>query len=802
MHLNAHIPLPAHQTAAHYPTSPGTGRIVNVLEQTPRSTHSRFGGEPLFRSKQALWLAVILLAVCAVYSNSFGNSFHFDDFHTIVDNPSIRNLRNVPRFFIDATTFSVLPANRTYRPFVSASLALDYALGHGYHVFWFHLSTFIVFLLQLCAMYILFKTIAVVARPQPEANSANEIVSLLAIAWYGLHPAMAETINYIIQRGDVYCAFGVVAALVVYVRFPRLRSTGFYLLPFVFAMLSKPPAVVFPVLLFFYVVMFELNDKSRNAKAILAAVPSSLLCVLLIGVQSTMTPKTFTQSTLSSYAYCVTQPFVLLRYFGWFFLPIRLNVDTDLQPFNSLSSVALWGFLFVAALITIIWLTARKRILRPISYGLLWFLIASLPTSLYRLSEVENDHRMFLPFIGLVLAVTWAAYLGLEALAARMGRSIVWRAAAAAMITVLASYAYGAHLRNRVWHTDESLWLDDVQKCPHNGRGLMNYGLTQMAQGAYPVALDYFLRALVYTPNYKTLEVNLGIVYGAMNRDAEAEQHFQRALSLGDRDDEVHYYYGRWLFQSGRVAEAVQQLEMAVRLNPSRLLSRDLLATAYANTGDLADARSTAEETLRAAPDDSAARDLLAHGPTPSADYWVETSLIQYRRGNYQACIEAARQALKIKPDSAEAYNNIGAAYAGMRQWDLAIESEHEALRIRPKLEISKNNLALYTAEKNQESIDPPTNRTAEDWLNASLRDNQAGRFEQSIQDARAALRLKPDYAEAYNNIAADYASMQNWSHAVSAAQIAVHLKPDFQLAKNNLAWAEAEKAKAHPAAH
>ena len=750
----------------------------------------------MLRSKHALWFTAMLLAVCAVYSNFFHNSFHFDDFHTIVDNPAIRSLRNVPHFFTDATTFSVLPSNRTYRPFVSASLALDYALGRGYDVFWFHLSTFIVFLAQLIAMYVIFIRIMSAARPGTESANANRVMALLAVAWYGLHPAMAETVNYIIQRGDIYCAFGAVAALAVYVQFPRLRKSGLYLLPLVFAMLSKPPALVFPLLLFLYVAMFERAGQGHYRKAALAVVPSFMTCVSLTGLQSVMTPKTFTQSTLSSFAYCITQPYVLLRYFGTFFLPIHLNVDTDLQPLNLLTPTALAGLLFVAALITLAWLTAHKSILRPVSFGLLWFLITSLPTSLYRLSEVENDHRMYLPFIGLVLAVTWAAGLGVKKLAARSKHTIGLPIATAGAMVVLAAYAYGAHLRNRVWHTEESLWFDDVQKCPHNGRGLMNYGLTQMEKGAYPVALDYFQRALVYTPNYKTLEVNLGIVYGAMNEDAEAEEHFQRAIALGPADDEVHYYYGKWLYQNGRIDEALQQLQTAVRLNPARLPSRDLLATAYVSGGDLVDARSTAQETLRLAPADASAQEMLAHPGAPNSDYWIETSLVQYRRGNYEGCIESAREALKLKPDSAEAYNNIGAAYAGLNQWDQAIENEREALRLDPHLAIARNNLALYTAERNQYQLQPSANRTAEDWLNASLRDNRAGRYEQSIQDARAALRLRPDYAEAYNNIAAAYASMHEWDNAISAAQNAVRLKPDFQLAKNNLAWAEAENAK------
>ncbi len=752
----------------------------------------------MFRSKQAWWLAAIVLAVCAVYSNSFHNSFHFDDFHTIVDNPYIRSLRNVPRFFTDASTFSVLPANRTYRPMVTASLALDYALGRGYNPFWFHLSTFLVFLLQLAFMDALFTAILNAARPEPEYANANRYLSLIAVAWYGLHPAMAETVNYIIQRGDIYSTIGVVAALTIYARRPAWRRFGLYLLPFVFAMLSKPPAAVFPLLLFLYAAMFEAEGKGRWAKAALAAAPSLAAGAALLALNAAMTPKSFLPSTVSTFSYCITQPFVLMRYFGTLFLPIHLNVDTDLQPFSTFNFTAFLGFLFIALLLIAACFTARRRALRPIAYGLLWFLIASLPTSLYRLSEVENDQRMYMPFVGLVLAVVWAAYLGVERLAAGSRRA-VWRSATTAALVLLTLYGIGAHLRNRVWRTEESLWLDDVQKCPRNGRGLMNYGLTQMAKGAYPAALGYFERALVYTPNYSTLEINLGIVYGAMNRPAEAERHFLRAIALAPTDDQAHYYFGRWLFETGRAADALRQLETAVQLNPSRIAARDLLASAYDTMGEPAQARATAAGTLQLAPGDAAARAILLHPAVQSANYWINASLYQYKAGNYAASLASAQQALKLDPRSAIAYNNLGAANAGLGQWDAAIAGERAALRIEPGFTLAANNLVLYLREKAAGMPAGHPDWTAEDWLNASLRDNRAGRYPESIADARAALRLRPGYAEAYNNIAAAYASMGKWDQAIAAAQTAVRLKPDFQQAKNNLAWAESQmKSGAH----
>src|SRR3954467_4745072 len=95
----------------------------------------------------AFAIVVVLAAITAVYANHFHNGFHFDDAHTIENNAAIRELRNIPRFFSDATTFSALPSNQSYRPLVSTLLAIDYSLGGGMRPFWFHLSIFALFVL-------------------------------------------------------------------------------------------------------------------------------------------------------------------------------------------------------------------------------------------------------------------------------------------------------------------------------------------------------------------------------------------------------------------------------------------------------------------------------------------------------------------------------------------------------------------------------------------------------------------------------------------------------------------------------
>jgi tetratricopeptide (TPR) repeat protein len=85
---------------------------------------------------------------------------------------------------------------------------------------------------------------------------------------------------------------------------------------------------------------------------------------------------------------------------------------------------------------------------------------------------------------------------------------------------------------------------------------------------------------------------------------------------------------------------------------------------------------------------------------------------------------------------------------------------------------------------------------TASDHLGRSLQHCRREEFAECVSAAQAALRLDPKLAEAWNNAAIGYAGLQLWDDAAHSALQAVRLRPDFQLAKNNLAWVTEEKAK------
>ncbi len=559
-----------------------------------------------------VFAVLLLIAVTAAYSNHFFNGFHYDDYHTIVNNSYIRSIRNIPLFFTDATTFSSLPSNQSYRPLVSASLAVDYFMGKG-NIFFFHLSTFLLFLLQGVIMYAMF--IGIFNRS--ERSPANRFVALTAVAWYLLHPANAETINYIIARSDSLSTLFILLAFVIYLYWDLGKRRYLYLIPFALACLAKPIGAIFVPLLFLYIYLFEEKNGvpiARISASLKKAAPALVACLLLMFFIKKMDPPTWRAGGASAFHYIITQPSVMLHYFTTFFAPLGLSADTDWTTLSSLLDVRfLIGSLFLTGLLVTAVVTAKTERLRPVSFGIFWFFISLLPTSLIPLAEVMNDHRLFLPSVGLAISLCWTANLILtRASSLFRSKNQFYRVTTAVILVALAVYAYGTHVRNNVWRTDETLWRDVTIKSPKNGRGLMNYGLALMARSDFENAEKYFREAMKLVPNYAYLYVNMGILKAATGKADEAEPYFQTALVLSPEWPDGYYFYADFLKKQKRYDQAILYAKKTLQLTSAHLDARKLLMAVYLELGRFPELKTLAEQTLLIAPGDTQATAYLA----------------------------------------------------------------------------------------------------------------------------------------------------------------------------------------------
>jgi Tfp pilus assembly protein PilF len=648
--------------------------------------------------KNRIFLVACLLALAGLvltYSNHFNNPFHFDDAHTIETNAAIRDIKNISRFFVDGTTSSSLPANQAYRPGLSTLNAIDFWLG-GKDVpvpFYYHRSIFIVFVLLAIALFFFFLKIYNLAYE----HKNNKWVALFTVTFFCYHTATAETINYIIQRAESFSTFMIILAFLIYFYLPKVHKFYLFIIPVLIGFTVKEPTIMFMPLLFLFIFLFEkegsftelLQKKGmqRFLKALLFTLPGIILCLVLFSYSRSKTPENWTSGGGDPIVYLQTQMFVIVHYVNNFFLPLNLSADTDWKPIvNPFDDRVIVGALFILTMIVLAFRASRNKESRPVAFGILWFFVALLPTSsVFAFAEVLNDHRPFFPYIGLVMAVVWACVLFIRKHQTAFNNPIVKILVPAFCLLLLTAHGIGAHHRNDVWSSGEKLWKDVTVKSPGNGRGWMNYGNSQMAKGNYPEALIAFNKAKDLWPYYSYVHINLGILHAATGKHAEAENYYKTAISLDAKNPETYRYYGKWLIDRQRYPEAQSILQQGLKISPQHLEMQQFYNIAMQYTGGKNVRLENMLEQLKT---------------NPTAEGYLNLSLEYYNLGDYQKCVEASEQSLKLKPDYELAYNNICSAYNAMKQYDNAIAACEKALQIKPDFELAKNNLKLTKTEK------------------------------------------------------------------------------------------------------
>ncbi len=152
-------------------------------------------------------------------------------------------------------------------------------------------------------------------------------------------------------------------------------------------------------------------------------------------------------------------------------------------------------------------------------------------------------------------------------------------------------------------------------------------------------------------------------------------------------------------------------------------------------------------------------------------------------------------RALELKPDYAEAHNNRGIAFNDRGMLDAAVASFRRALEIRPDYAEAHNNLGV--AFRNRGLLDDAVASYrraieirldyAEAHNNLGIALNDQGAVEAAAASYRRALEVRPDYAEAHSNLGATLLKAGAVDQAIACYRRALEIRPDFAEAHNNL---------------
>ncbi len=154
---------------------------------------------------------------------------------------------------------------------------------------------------------------------------------------------------------------------------------------------------------------------------------------------------------------------------------------------------------------------------------------------------------------------------------------------------------------------------------------------------------------------------------------------------------------------------------------------------------------------------------------------------------NYEAAITSYDQALKIKPDFHEAWNNRGISLKNLGQYEAAIASYDQALKIKSDFHeawnnrgLSLDNLGQYEAAiasyDQALQIKPDDHKT---WHNRGHSVGNLGQYEAAIASYDQALQFKPDDYLAWYNRGNSLHDLGQYEAAIASYDQALQFKPD-----------------------
>jgi tetratricopeptide (TPR) repeat protein len=274
-----------------------------------------------------------------------------------------------------------------------------------------------------------------------------------------------------------------------------------------------------------------------------------------------------------------------------------------------------------------------------------------------------------------------------------------------------------------------------------------NLGLVLQALQRAAEAEASYRRALGLKADHAEALNNLGNVLQAWGRMEEAAAHYRQALAVRPGDAQTHNNLGLVLEAVGRRDEAMASYRQALAIAPE-------LADAHLNLGNLLQASDRKDEAvshyrlaLAARPQDPQTHNNLAN--TLQALGRMEEAVAHYTR------------ALAIHPQYAEAHNNLGNVLLAFGKRDEAVRCYQRALAIAPNYVEAHNNLGIAL--------------------------QAVGRLEAAESCYRTALAITPDYAEAHSNLGQVLKALDRMEEAAVCCARAIELRPEYAEAHCNL---------------
>jgi tetratricopeptide (TPR) repeat protein len=171
---------------------------------------------------------------------------------------------------------------------------------------------------------------------------------------------------------------------------------------------------------------------------------------------------------------------------------------------------------------------------------------------------------------------------------------------------------------------------------------------------------------LSVTPDSDVAHVGLAGILFTDGRIDEAVDHYERALRLRDGNVAAHFGLARALAAQQKTDAAISHLQRALEIQPDYLGASNDLGVLFASKGDITDAIAAWRQTLKFDPDDPDANNNIA---------WVRATASDAALRDGREALELAQRALRFGRDNPVVLRTLAAAQAENGQFGEAIRT-------------------------------------------------------------------------------------------------------------------------------
>ena len=521
-------------------------------------------------------LVVLLIASFFIYAPSLSGDFIIDDIPQVRDNPYIRDISYISRFFTKGlweNSAIEITTEKRYLPMTLVPMLLNYKIW-GNNPFGYHIFLLLLHLANTCLVYALIRKLV----------TGPAMAATVGAAIFVLHPTKVGSVAWIIGGCEPLVTFFLLGAMLAhrsYIDSLKNSKEWHYLLLslicFQLALWSKEVAIAFPLIVVAHDLIYRKKiDWPTVFLHTLVVVGYLIARSLVLGETGKTEGIDVSQfSRAIDFALGYSEMLVLPAHIPFYILPPEHSVSSVLGVVGAIVIVTLVGFCWRA-------FDMGRR--KALAFSIVWMILFFWPAILlaFYTEGYYSPRYLYVPSVGVAMFVA-GFYDYMNTAYPRLKTPIL-----ASCALIVASYGLVTWKEIPVWHDNGTIYKRVAEAAPENDIGFLGLGSFYLNREDYAAAEKNYLLALqkAKTPQTRAESlVALGTIKGINNNLDQSESYLQEAVKIAPENSDGWSGLGNLAWIRGRPYEAISFYEKALSIRPNNYEAAINLAIAYDKTG-------------------------------------------------------------------------------------------------------------------------------------------------------------------------------------------------------------------------